>query len=310
MSVYNNEYNKDNVVLRYIIVSLLAELRDKVYYYDRISEDETIKHNVPFIYSISGNERFLQDNFVYDNLEEGKAIGDYEVVPRGMVQLDNLSIDSSSITNKFVRSELVKEIDGKLKTVTVDVVYLPINMTFNTTVICSNNLEMLKLTESVMSKLYKATLFQVDLGMFRVQASMQVPDDYAQERLFEFELNDKKEFNVTFPIEVKSFLPVLSGGILLSELYDAILTSDSKNQKVLINGKGIFEQFDTTIADINISPKPQITSNTVGSYINLNTVNPGEIFNQSVTDGIAPPIEPPYSEEYRNADDPRYDETQ
>jgi hypothetical protein len=310
MSVYNNEYNKDNVVLRYIIVSLLAELRDKVYYYDRISEDETIKHNVPFIYSISGNERFLQDNFVYDNLEEGKAIGDYEVVPRGMVQLDNLSIDSSSITNKFVRSELVKEIDGKLKTVTVDVAYLPINMTFNTTVICSNNLEMLKLTESVMSKLYKATLFQVDLGMFRVQASMQVPEDYAQERLFEFELNDKKEFNVTFPIEVKSFLPVLSGGILLSELYDAILTSDSKNQKVLINGKGIFEQFDTTIADINISPKPQITSNTVGSYINLNTVNPGEIFNQSVTDGIAPPIEPPYSEEYRNADDPRYDETQ
>lgn len=310
MSVYNNEYNKDNVVLRYIIVSLTAELRDKIYYYDRISEDESVKHNVPFIYSISGDERFLADNFVYDNLNEGKAIGDYEVVPRGMVQLDNLSIDSSSITNKFVRSELVKEIDGKLKTVTVNVAYLPINMTFNTTVICSNNLEMLKLTESVMSKLYKATLFQVDLGMFRVQASMQVPEDYAQERLFEFELNDKKEFNVTFPIEVKSFLPVLSGGILLSELYDAILTSDSKNQKVLINGKGIFEQFDTTISDINISPKPQINSNTVGSYVNLNTVNPGEIFNQSVTDGITPPIEPPYSEEYRNADDPRYDETQ
>ena len=75
MSVYNQEYNKDNVVLRYIIVSLLAELKDKIYYYDRISETETVRHNVPFIYSISGNERFLQDNFVYDNLEEGKAIG-------------------------------------------------------------------------------------------------------------------------------------------------------------------------------------------------------------------------------------------
>jgi hypothetical protein len=309
MSVYNNEYNKDNVVLRYIIVSLLAELKNKVYYYDRISEDETVKHNVPFIYSISGNERFLQDNFVYDNLEEGKAIGDYEVVPRGMVQLDSLSIDSSSITNKFVRSEFVKEVDGKLKTVVTDVAYLPINMSFNITVICSNNLEMLKLTESIMSKLYKATLFQVDLGMFRVQASVQVPEDYTQERLFEFELNDKKEFNVTFPIEVKSFLPVLSGGILLSELYDAILSS-SDNKRVLINGRGIFERFDTTIADIDISPQPQISSNTVGSYVNFNTVNPGEIFNQGITDGIIPPAEPPYSEEYRNADDPRYEETQ
>jgi hypothetical protein len=307
MSVYNQEYNKDNVVLRYIIVSLLAELKDKIYYYDRISETETVRHKVPFIYSISGNERFLQDNFVYDNLEEGKAIGDYEVVPRGMLQLDSLSIDSSSITNKFVRSELVQEIDGKLKTVVVDVAYLPIDMTFNTTVICSNNLEMLKLTESIMSKLYKATLFQVDLGMFRVQASMQVPEDYAQERLFEFELNDKKEFNVTFPIEVKSFLPVLSGGILISELYDAILNG---TQGILINGKGIFERFDTTIADIRISPQPQISSNTVGSYVNFNAVNPGEIFNESVTDGIIPPTEAPYSEEYRNADDPRYDETQ
>ena len=33
MSAYNQEFNKDNTILRYIIVALLAELKDKVYDY-------------------------------------------------------------------------------------------------------------------------------------------------------------------------------------------------------------------------------------------------------------------------------------
>ena len=79
---------------------------------------------------------------------------------------------------------------------------------------------MLKVTESIMSKLYKATFFQIDLGMMRVQASLEVPEDYSQERLFEYAFNDKKEFNVTFPIEVKTFMPVFENGILLSEIIE------------------------------------------------------------------------------------------
>ena len=39
MSAYNQEFNKDNTILRYIIVALLAELKDKVYYYNQIDED-------------------------------------------------------------------------------------------------------------------------------------------------------------------------------------------------------------------------------------------------------------------------------
>ena len=32
MSIYNQEYNKDNVFLRYIIVATLAELNSGIYY--------------------------------------------------------------------------------------------------------------------------------------------------------------------------------------------------------------------------------------------------------------------------------------
>jgi hypothetical protein len=310
MSQYNHEFNKDNVVLRYIIVATLAELRDKVYFYNQTDEDTLSKVNVPFIYSITGDERFLQDNFVYDAIDDGKAIGDYEVVPRGMLQLDSLSIDSGSLTNKFIDAQFVKEVNGQLKTITASTMFLPLDLTFSVTMICTNNLEMLKVTEAIISKLYKATLFQVDLGMFRVQASMQIPEDFSQEKPFEFSIDDKKEFHVTFNIEVKSFMPVLAGGILISEFSTLLDSSDNINNNFRVNGRGIFERFDTTIADIKISPIPQVNSNTVGSSVNFNAVKPGDIFVQSVTDGIIPPAEPLYSEEYRNADDPRYEETQ
>jgi hypothetical protein len=325
MSQYNQEFNKDSVVLRYIIVATLAELKNKVYFYNQIDEDTLEKVNVPFIYSITGDERFLQDNFVYDAIDDGKAIGDYEVVPRGMLQLDSLSIDSGSITNKFIDAQFIKEINGQLKTIIASTAFLPLDLTFSVTMICTNNIEMLKVTEAIISKLYKATLFQVDLGMFRVQASMQIPEDFSQEKPFEFSIDDKKEFHVTFNIDVKSFMPVLSGGILISEFNDIITKiinsggggtggggtiNLSSDPRFRINGSGIFEKFDATIADIKISPIPQMNSNTEGSSVNFNEVNPGDIFVQSVTDGIIPPAESPYSEEYRNADNPGYEETQ
>ena len=55
MSSYNQEFNKDNTVLRYVIVATLAELKNKVFYYNRIDEDTLHKINVPFYYSVTGD---------------------------------------------------------------------------------------------------------------------------------------------------------------------------------------------------------------------------------------------------------------
>ncbi len=218
MSAYNQEYNRDNVVLRYIIVALLAELREKVFYYNQLDEDTTQKVQVPFYYSVTGNERLLLDVFKFGTAENDEAIGDYDVVPRGVIQLTGVSIDSGSMTNKFTRASFVRNIGGYLKTLMLDTAYIPLVMTFDTTVVCSSNLEMLKVTESLMSRLYKTTRFQVDLGMFRVEASVALPEDYSQNKLFEYGLSDKKEFTVTFSLEVKSFLPVFDGGFLIKEI--------------------------------------------------------------------------------------------
>mgnify|MGYP003638958811 CR=1 FL=1 len=314
MSAYNQEHNKDNTILRYMIVALLAELKDKVYYYNQIDEDTLKKIPVPFFYSITGDGRFLMDNFLYDAEANGKAIGDYETVPRGIVQLTGISIDSGNQTNKFARGEFVQEWEGVLKTFSLETNFLPLNMSFDCTIICSSNLEMLKVTESLMSKLYKNSLFQVDLGMMRVSATFAVPEDYTQNRLFEFQLNDKKEWSVTFPVEVSSFMPVFESGILIPEI--SLMTKSAiksnptasgvgmlragKDNEIGIYFGGIFQKFETS-QDSLLKVQPTGTFSNKG-YINPDAIQTGPPFIE--TSISSAPIVPESldSLKYRNAD--------
>ena len=313
MSAYNQEYNKDNTILRYMIVALLAELKDKVYYYNQIDEDTLKKIPVPFFYSITGDGRFLMDNFLFDAEANGKAIGDYETVPRGIIQLTGISIDSGNQTNKFARGEFVSEWDGILKTFSLETNFLPLTISFDCTVVCSSNLEMLKVTESLMSKLYKNNLFQIDLGMMRVQGSFAVPEDYAQNRLFEFQLNDKKEWSVTFPIEVSSFMPVFENGILIPEVQFmtkaaiksnptasgvGMLRSGVDNELGIFFG-GVFQKFTMNQESLLKAPPGGIRSNK--GYINPDTILTGGPF--LLSNITSAPIVPEslISLSYRNA---------
>jgi hypothetical protein len=313
MSAYNQEFNTDNTILRYLTVGMLAELSKKVYYYNRIDEDTLKKIEVPFFYSISGNERFLLDNFMFDAEKAGKAIGDYEVVPRGIIQMNSMSINADEQTNKFTRAEFVREWDGVLKTFSLMTNFLPVTIGFGVTMICSNNLEMLKVTESIMSKLYKSTLFNVDLGMFRVNASMSVPDDYSQDRLFEWALNDKKEFQVTFDMELRSFMPVFEGGILLPEIdfitKEALISNPDasgvgqlrcdSNGNVGIYFGGIFQTFKFSDTDLRTAPIQGIESNKgFNTTTNKETGGP---FDEREIDSSIQPQETDASKTYRNA---------
>jgi hypothetical protein len=268
MSSYNLEYNKDEVVLRYVIVALLADLRDRIYFFN-YKDEAKVKINVPFFYSVTGNERFLLDAFLFGAEDNHEAVGDYDVVPRGIIALSSAAIDAGSLTNKFVRTEFIKEFNGELKTFSLNTMFVPMLMGFNCTVITNSNLEMFKATESLISKLYKNNNFYVDLGGFQVQATFSLPEDFEQEKLFEFGLNDKKEFNVKFPLEVRVDYPVFEGGILLSEIDQVIRVSqfnpDLMGVGVYRDGGiyfgNIIEKFDATVDDIRKSPVDGLLSN-------------------------------------------------
>ena len=234
MSEYNQKYNKDDVFIRSMIVCLLAELNKKMYIYNRLDDGKPQKINIPCLYSITGGERFLKDEFYYDALEEGKAFGDYEKVPRCMVNLTSFGVNAAEQTNKYNRTKIVRESQGVLRTLYLNVEWIPVTLSFDCKVICSNNIELFKCTEMIVSKIYKnPNFFKVDFGMFNVDACLSVPTDYNHELPQEFGLNDKKEFSTSFSIEMKSFIPAFEHGLLLCEI-DELLLQVPKDKKGII----------------------------------------------------------------------------
>ena len=62
MSGFLEKFNTDEVFLRNLISSLLRSLNDKLTYYQVNDQQEKLEVYVPFYYSLTGEEPFLQDH--------------------------------------------------------------------------------------------------------------------------------------------------------------------------------------------------------------------------------------------------------
>ena len=137
----NNEplhqrYNVDGVFNRSVIAGLLNLLNHKVTYTqvweDKVSEEVT----VPFAYNFAyaKDQRFAQDNYTFfgrecfsDKLIDGK----FDMLPRFAVTYTGSQIDSSNITNRFVKGQYQKIDGGEIKSYVAYLYSVPLTLNFD-----------------------------------------------------------------------------------------------------------------------------------------------------------------------------------
>ena len=219
MANYNLKYNKDDSVLRHVIIGLLADLNDRVYFYIQRSNNSRVKIEIPFYYTISGDDNFLHDNFLFDEIDdpgENIAMGHYDSIPRGVVTLSSVSVDSGSLVNKYVRGNYSKLVTTNeqelLKNYTAEFQMIPINLNFDVEIIIDNQLNCFKITEALFKLLYKNNNFNVEVGhledgVHRLASYYKFPEDTDLQKPVEYSFGDKKEFKIAFSIECLSFIP-------------------------------------------------------------------------------------------------------
>lgn len=225
MASYSLQFNKDDSVIRHILIGLCADLNKRVAYTNLI-DGALVKVDIPFYLSLTGDESYLYDYFLFDDSmdpERKKAIGNYEVKPRGIISFQSMSIESNALVNKYIRGNYQKlESDGTMRSYNAQFQLIPLIINIDAKIIIDTQLEVFKVAEKLVKKLYKNNTYQVDVGTladgtYRVACGYKMPEDYELKRPIEFAFDDKKERSVAFSIELKCRMPVFEES---TELYN------------------------------------------------------------------------------------------
>lgn len=206
-----DRYNTDDVHMRAVLVGLIDLLNKNVVIEHVISDTESKRTPVPFYPAMANDERFMQDFYMYysKDCDTEYAEGNYDPIPRGVVQLSTFTIDSASLTNKFVRGTFNKQENGQVRAYSDYVNVIPMRITYDVQIIAGSLLEAFKIVQEFVATFYKAATFQVSYKGFRVPCQVGFAQDYMIEKPTEFTYGDDKKITVSFPIEMETYQPVV-----------------------------------------------------------------------------------------------------
>jgi len=220
MASYNLKYNSDDSIVRHLIIGLLADLNNKIYFHRQLDNNTRVIVDVPFYYAISGDDQFLRDNFLFSTPtgpdcfpDSGFADGNYDQIPRGVVNLTGMSIDSGKLVNKRnIGSYTKMNGEGAMEGYQAQFEMIPITLSLDIEILVSSTLDAFKLTESIIKKLYKSNYYNVEVGhlnegTYRLTSYYALPDDYDIQRPIDFSFEKKEEYKISLPIEINSFIP-------------------------------------------------------------------------------------------------------
>jgi len=212
MKGYLEKYNVDEVFLRGIILGLLKNLNEKVTYTQINQTQDVLKVYIPFFYSLSGDESFLQDFYLdYQDCDGNSpfAEGNYDIVPRGIVNLVGVNIDTASITNGFVRATYnLEDLEGNMKAYSSYTSSIPLSMTFDVKLRADSLLDTFKIFQSVIQVFYKVFSFSIEFGGMRIPVQVGFPEQYPNDKQIEFSyLSTQKYIETTFSIQVETYYP-------------------------------------------------------------------------------------------------------
>lgn len=206
-----HKYNSDNIHSRAVIVGLINLLNNKIQYNNILSDTEVDVVEVPWFFAKSVDERFLQDYFTFwsDCIHPKLVSGNYDISPRGSITLASKSIDSSALTNRFVRGSYVKEINGKLETFNSYLNSVPLKMSFDCEILCPSYTDGFKIEQTIIETFYAVQVYNVYFKGFRIPCQVGFPEDFGLEKNFEYSYGDENETTLKFSLELETYYPVL-----------------------------------------------------------------------------------------------------
>lgn len=210
MNPFNFKTNSDNVFLRALVVAFINALNERIRYDVIVSPTESRTFTLDFYYSLVGDGRFIQDSFINsDNCRFDFADGNYDPIPRGVVNIQSISMPEESLTNNFVRIEYQKLVDGAMKTYSANAITIPLRVSFQVDIIVDILLDYFRIFQVAFSEFFKTIPFSFRYETLRIPARAMIPAPLPGEKQYTYTVGDDQKIKMSFQIEVETYMPVI-----------------------------------------------------------------------------------------------------
>lgn len=216
-----DKFNSDDIFFRGLIIGMLKALNEKITFFQTTSSGKIQEVYIPFFYSLAGDESFLQDFYLNYGDCNGNPLfaeGNYDVIPRGILEYQSSRITTSSSTNKYVRGTYEKEIPqesggSEIKAYSAYLTPIPIDATFSLKIKVDTTTDALKIQARTIEVLFKNFIYYFEYNGFRVPVQVSLPDALPDKapNTFNFSYGSTRGEGITLTISVnaETYLPQL-----------------------------------------------------------------------------------------------------
>lgn len=202
-----DKFNMDDTFFRDLTVCVLDTLEGQVRWVNRFSSGD-VEVNVPFYYSLTGDERFLLDSFQDDIVSDNRYIElNTDIIPRGHITMKGFNILSDEFANPNVWLRTVVENEKEIKKILSRVRAIPISVSYDLEILLSSEIDVFKCSQAIMDTLWLYKFMYFEHNFMNIDAVMLLPDNNSIEINREKDLSSDNNIKLTVSFDVQSYYP-------------------------------------------------------------------------------------------------------
>ena len=205
-------FNMDDVFFRDLTVCVLDTLEGQVKWVNKFTSGDKYVE-VPFYYSMTGDERFLLDSFS-DDIVSGDSEGNgrylelnTDIIPRGHLTMKSFAIRSDEVANPNVWLRTIVENEVEIRKVLTRIRAVPVTVSYDLTILLSSEIDSFKCSQAIMDTLWLYKFMYFEHNFMNIDAVILMPDSNTIEMTREKNLTSDNSIKMTVSFEVQTYYP-------------------------------------------------------------------------------------------------------
>ena len=200
-------FNYQDTFFRDLTLCVLDTIEGEIRWVNRFSSGDR-EVNVPFYYSMTGDERFLMDSFSDDVVNNNRFVDvNTDIIPRAHLTMTGFDIRSDEFSNPNVWLKMVLENQEEIRRVLAKIRAVPVTVKYEMTILLTSEIDIFKCNQAIMDTLWLYRFMYFEHNFMNIDAIMIVPDGTQVEIQREKSLTGDNTMKISLSFEVQTYYP-------------------------------------------------------------------------------------------------------